>query len=67
MTAKVVCVGESSVGKTSLVQRYISDSYHEQGQYPTVAADFKTKTVTITPEGKTEKELIRLQLWDTVG
>ena len=50
MTAKVVCVGESSIGKTSLVQRYTNNTYSEIGQQPTVAADFKTKHVTINPE-----------------
>ena len=62
MTAKVVCVGESSIGKTSLVQRYTDNTYSEIGQQPTVAADFKTKNVTINPENGPidAQEIVRL-------
>ena len=28
---KVICVGESMVGKTSLIQRYIENMFHDHG------------------------------------
>ena len=60
MTAKVVCVGESSIGKTSLVQRYTQGTYSDAGQQPTVAADFKTKNVTIMPHKSQASEIVRV-------
>ena len=44
---KVICVGESMVGKTSLIQRYISDIFNEHGTTPTLSWDFKVKSVQL--------------------
>ena len=41
--AKVVLLGESTVGKTCTVLRYVNDTYSESP--PTVAANFFTKEV----------------------
>ena len=40
---KVVMLGDSSVGKTCLVNRFIKQSYFESE--PTLAQDFKSKVV----------------------
>ena len=42
---KVICVGESMVGKTSMIQRYISNIFNEHGTQPTLSWDFKVKSV----------------------
>jgi Ras-related protein Rab-7A len=45
-TLKVVVIGESAVGKTSLMQRYMSDKYNNQYR-ATVGADFLSKEITL--------------------
>lgn len=58
---KVVLVGDSFVGKTALLERYIRNQFHT-GQYrATIGSDFLTKDLVI--DGKP----ITLQLWDTAG
>lgn len=57
---KVVVVGDSGVGKTCLLIRFIRDLWDEDSQ-PTLGVEFMTKIVT------TEKHRIQLQLWDTAG
>ena len=57
---KVVMLGDSSVGKTCLVNRFIKAKYYEAE--PTLAQDFQSKTV-MTSEGTN----VRLQIWDTAG
>jgi GTPase SAR1 family protein len=44
---KVICVGESMAGKTSLIQRYIQESFSEHGTQTTLSWDFKIKTIYI--------------------
>ena len=57
---KVVVVGDSGVGKTCLLIRFIRDLWDEDSQ-PTLGVEFMTKIV------QTEKHRIQLQLWDTAG
>ena len=57
---KVVVVGDSGVGKTCLLIRFIRDLWDEDSQ-PTLGVEFMTKIVT------TPKHRIQLQLWDTAG
>ena len=57
---KVVVVGDSGVGKTCLLIRFIRDLWEEDSQ-PTLGVEFMTKIV------QTEKHRIQLQLWDTAG
>ena len=59
-TMKFVIIGESNVGKTSLLTRYKEDIF-EQNYYASVHMDFRTKTINI--DGTT----IKLQIWDTAG
>lgn len=40
---KVICVGESMVGKTSFIQRYIDNMFLDHGTQPTLSWDFKIK------------------------
>lgn len=57
---KIIILGDSGVGKTSLMNRYHSGKF--SGQYKaTIGADFLSKDVEI--DGKTAT----LQIWDTAG
>mmetsp|Transcript_15296 Transcript_15296/g.19848 ORF Transcript_15296/g.19848 Transcript_15296/m.19848 type:complete len:113 (+) Transcript_15296:39-377(+) len=57
---KVIILGDSGVGKTSLMNQYVNQRYTEQYK-ATIGADFLTKEVTI------EDKLVTLQIWDTAG
>ncbi|KAH3764688.1 Ras-related protein Rab-21 [Pelomyxa schiedti] len=57
---KVVLLGEGSVGKTSLLLRYVRNEYSSD-HVQTVQASFLPKRVTL--EGKSA----RLLIWDTAG
>lgn len=57
---KVMLVGHSDSGKTSILTRYIDGSFNEQ-YCKTVGLDYRTKFV---PHGD---EIIQLDLWDTTG
>ena len=58
--AKVVILGEPSVGKTSILSRYISKSFNENIQ-ATIVGSFAEAKVQID-----DKDVI-LQIWDTAG
>lgn len=57
---KLVFLGEQSVGKTSLITRFMYDSFDNIYQ-ATIGIDFLSKTMYL------EDRTIRLQLWDTAG
>uniref|UniRef100_A0A4W5MKZ1 small monomeric GTPase n=1 Tax=Hucho hucho TaxID=62062 RepID=A0A4W5MKZ1_9TELE len=57
---KLLIIGNSSVGKTSLLFRYADDSF-TSAFVSTVGIDFKVKTVY-----RNEKR-VKLQIWDTAG
>ena len=59
---KVVLIGESGVGKTSIISRYITDKFSASlGSTP--GANFTTKTVFL----KDENQSIKFEIWDTAG
>jgi Ras-related protein Rab-7A len=62
-TIKLVVIGASGVGKTSLRGQYISGRF-STGYRATIGADFITKSL---PDPKTPSEVISLQIWDTAG
>ena len=57
---KVTLIGESSVGKTSIINRYTKESFSQELD-STLGANYSQKK--ITRHGKK----IRLDLWDTAG
>lgn len=57
---KVVMLGEASVGKTSLVQRYVNNTFNEASD-STIGASYRSKRV------ETDCGIIKLCLWDTAG
>lgn len=53
-------IGASSSGKTSLLLRFIEDTFVDS-YLCTIGVDFKIKTVTV------DKQAVKLQIWDTAG
>eukprot|EP00041_Stephanoeca_diplocostata_P023527 m.579722 g.579722 ORF g.579722 m.579722 type:complete len:658 (+) comp22317_c0_seq3:316-2289(+) len=61
---KVLVVGNSGVGKTSIIKRYAHNLFSDQ-YAPTIGVDFALKALT-TGIGD-EETVVRLQLWDIAG
>jgi len=59
---KIVILGNSGVGKTALMERYVSAKFASSYK-ATIGADFCTKDVTLAESG----DVITLQIWDTAG
>ncbi|VAH63969.1 unnamed protein product [Triticum turgidum subsp. durum] len=57
---KVIILGDSGVGKTSLMNQYVNKKFSNQYK-ATIGADFLTKEVQY------EDRLFTLQIWDTAG
>lgn len=57
---KLVFLGDQGVGKTSIITRFMYDTFDKNYQ-PTIGIDFLSKTMYM------EDRTIRLQLWDTAG
>ena len=62
LQCKVVLIGETRVGKTSIINRYISDNF-SSSLSPTPGASFTAKTVFI----KDYNQSIKFEIWDTAG
>lgn len=58
---KVIILGDSGVGKTSLMHRYVNDKYSQQYK-ATIGADFLTKEVELDGD-----KVATMQVWDTAG
>jgi len=59
-TLKILIIGESSVGKSSLLMRFVDDKF-DPDQPATIGVDFKVKTVNV------DGNLVKLAIWDTAG
>lgn len=59
---KVILLGDSNVGKTSLVHRIKENTFAISASQPTIGCSFCTHTVT-SPTG----ERLALAIWDTAG
>ncbi|KAH7825265.1 Rab6a [Monocercomonoides exilis] len=57
---KIVFAGDQSVGKTSIIARFMYDTF-ESYYKPTIGIDFLSKTIYL------DEQTVRLQLWDTAG
>ena len=57
---KLILIGSSGVGKTSILQRYIQKIFNDDYTC-TIGVDFFMKSMKI------DDKLIKLQLWDTAG
>ncbi|XP_013421908.1 ras-related protein Rab-18A [Lingula anatina] len=59
-TLKILIIGESGVGKSSLLLRFTDDTFDPE-QAATIGVDFKVKTLSV--DGNKAK----LAIWDTAG
>jgi len=57
---KVIILGDSGVGKTSLMNQYVNKKFTNQYK-ATIGADFLTKEVMV------DDKLVTMQIWDTAG
>jgi small GTP-binding protein len=57
---KIIFVGDSGVGKSTLLERYINNNFASTHNM-TIGVDFKSKKLCINNKN------IQLQLWDTAG
>ena len=62
ITCKVVLIGESGVGKTSIISRYINNTFKSQ-LMSTPGANFVTKNVIMEDDNQS----IKFEIWDTAG
>ena len=60
MTFKVLTIGESGVGKTCVLRRFVENKFLKN-HLATIGIDFKTKTLNIN------NQEIKLKIWDTAG
>lgn len=58
---KVILIGDSNTGKTSLINRFVSDKFEEKYN-STIGVDFMMKRIEIGND-----TIVRLQIWDTAG
>lgn len=57
---KLVLLGESAVGKSSLVLRFVKGQFHEY-QESTIGAAFLTQTICL------DDATVKFEIWDTAG
>ena len=57
---KIVVLGDSDVGKTSLLMRYTKGTAPTKMK-PTIGADFQKKEVVVN------NTIVTVQIWDTAG
>ncbi|XP_015116937.1 ras-related protein Rab-18-B isoform X1 [Diachasma alloeum] len=59
-TLKLLMIGESNVGKSSILLRFTEDEFYENMQ-STVGMDYKTKQISL------DGDTVKLAIWDTAG
>ncbi|CAF3245279.1 unnamed protein product [Rotaria socialis] len=57
---KILIIGESSVGKSSLMTRFVDETF-QATFFPTIGVDFKVRTLLI------DGYQCKVQIWDTAG
>ena len=57
---KLITIGDSSVGKTNLINRYCGEQF-SYNLTSTIGLDFKYTEINV------EKHTYRMQIWDTAG
>ncbi|TKR69954.1 hypothetical protein L596_022037 [Steinernema carpocapsae] len=59
-TLKILIIGESGVGKSSLLLRFVDDTFDPE-QQATIGVDFRVTTLVI------DGNRVKLAIWDTAG
>ena len=62
LSCKVVLIGESGVGKTSIISRYTNNTFSSV-LMSTTGASFATKTLMLEEENQS----VKFEIWDTAG
>jgi len=57
---KIVMVGDSGVGKSQLLNRFVKNEFHLKSK-PTIGVEFLTRTLVM------DHKLVKAQIWDTAG
>lgn len=57
---KIFIIGDSNVGKSSLMLRFVDDNF-SQNYISTIGIDFKVRTLIM------DDKKVKLQIWDTAG
>jgi Ras-related protein Rab-11A len=57
---KLILIGDSGVGKTNLLTRFVSDEFNHDSR-TTIGVDFRTKTI------QWNDRIVKVQIWDTAG
>ena len=58
---KIMVIGESKIGKTSLISRYCNNEFDGGAYLSTVGIDFQVKNLVLVDKN------VRVQIWDTAG
>jgi len=57
---KIILIGPSGVGKSEILEKYIDNNFRGERE-ATVGVEFRTKTI------QKDKDIIKLNIWDTAG
>ena len=58
---KILTLGDSGVGKTSIILRYTENTFSKNSQLSSLGVDYKTKIIN------TDNKSCKLCIWDTAG
>lgn len=62
LNVKIVFVGDSNVGKTSIIRRYFENIFDESNILSTISVAYKNKKIKIDPFTE-----VNMNIWDTAG
>lgn len=61
-TFKIIFIGDSSVGKTSIITKFCEDKFDPENATPTIGLAEKSKIIKIDPYTE-----VKFDIWDTAG
>lgn len=67
LKAKICLIGEAAVGKTSLVRRYVEDSFDDR-YISTLGSKVSLKKLWLSSRSDPAKTIeVQLSIWDLIG